>query len=122
MEQLGDAVANEPVAFVLELLELLELQRGVVEAVEALDSLVELDRGPQNDVCLVARVMRNRLHSVGVEMVGGVVNEVTDVVERHGQAVDVVAVERGDERPVEQAYDLTCDVVALVLVRLDSPD
>ena len=41
MEQLGHAVANEPVAFVLELLELLELQRGVVEPVEALDSLVE---------------------------------------------------------------------------------
>ena len=55
-------------------------------------------------------------------MVGGLVDEVADVVERRGQAVDVVAVERGDECPVEQAYDLACDVVPLVLVRLDSPD
>ena len=122
MEQLGHAVANEPVAFVLELPELLELERGVVEPVEALDGLVELDCGPQDDVCLVARVVRNRLHSVGVEMVGGVINEVADVVDRRGQPVDVVAVERRDERPVEEADDLARHVVAPVLERLDPAD
>ena len=122
VEELGHTIADEPVAFVLELLELLELQRRVLEAVEPAHGLVELDRRAQDDLGLLTRMAGNLLDAVRVEVVGGVVDEVADVVERHGQPVDVVAVEGRHERPVEQADDLACDVVSLVLVRLDPAD
>ena len=47
---------------------------------------------------------------------------VDDVVELDGQVVDVLAVERCDERLLEPRADLAVDLVALLLERLDLRD
>ena len=47
------------------------------------------------------------------------VDQVDDVVEAHGELVDVLAVDRRDERPVDAPQDLVRDLVALVLEALD---
>ena len=44
---------------------------------------------------------------------------VADVVDRTGEVVDVVAVERGHERPVQEVDELARHAVALVLRLLD---
>ena len=44
---------------------------------------------------------------------------VEDVVEVDRDRADVLAVERGDERPVQRLEDLAGDLVALVLQRLE---
>ena len=49
----------------------------------------------------------------------GPVDQVDDVVEADGQLVDVLAVDRRDEGPVDAAEDLVRDLVALVLEALD---
>jgi hypothetical protein len=55
-------------------------------------------------------------------VVGGLVDEVADVVDRRGKPVRVVAVERRDEGLVELVDDLVREAVAGVLVLLDPAD
>ena len=53
------------------------------------------------------------------EQVGGVLDVVDDVVDRLGELVDVLAVERGDVLGVQELDDLPGQVVAVVLELLD---
>ena len=50
---------------------------------------------------------------------GGLVDVVADVIERAGKLVQVVAVERSDEGPVEQVDEFASQPVTLVLQLLD---
>src|SRR5262249_6161910 len=49
----------------------------------------------------------------------GAVDQVDDVVQPYGELVDVLAVDRRDEGPVDVAEDLVGDLVALVLEAFD---
>ena len=60
-----------------------------------------------------------RLDPVQDERVGGLLDEVEHVVEAADQRVDVLAVERRDERRLEPVADLVADLVAAVLGRPD---
>ena len=62
------------------------------------------------------------LHAVADDVPRRLVDVVADVVERPGQPVHVVAVERGDEGAVQQANHLVRQPVALVLEVLDVAD
>jgi hypothetical protein len=53
------------------------------------------------------------------EQANGLVDQVDDIVEPHGQAVDVVAVDRSDERAIDPAKNLVGNLIALVLEGLD---
>ena len=61
-------------------------------------------------------------HPVADDVPGRLVDVVADVVERTGQAVHVVAVERCHERAVQQVDDLVGEPVPLVLELLDVAD
>ena len=55
------------------------------------------------------------LHRVDDELQGRGEHGVRDLLEGHGQGVDVGAIERGDEGPVERLVHLGDDAVGLVL-------
>ena len=60
-------------------------------------------------------VVVHRLHVVQRHRLAGVLQQVEDVVHRVDQAVDLLAVDRRDEGPVEQPVDLGGDLVGLPL-------
>ena len=64
-------------------------------------------------------LLHRRLDLVEAEVVGDLLGVVDDVVERRGELVDVLAVDRGDERLVEALDDVVRDPVALLLADQD---
>ena len=64
-------------------------------------------------------LLHRRLDLVEAQVVGRLLREVDDVVERGGQRVDVLAVDRGDEGLVEPPDDVVRDAVALLLAEED---
>ena len=64
-------------------------------------------------------LLHRRLDLVEPEVVGDLLGVVDDVVERGGQLVDVLAVDRGDERLVEALDDVVRDPVAVLLADQD---
>src|ERR671931_2454973 len=121
-EELGHGLAVQPVALVLELAELRQLPARVLEAVETRDRLLELGRGPKDHVPLRLRRRAVLLEAVADDVPRRLVDVVADVVERAGEPVHVVAVERRDEGAVEETHDLVREAVALVLELLDVSD
>ncbi len=76
-----------------------------------------------------ARIAAKRRHSLGGcldvvdrEAFARGLHEVDHVVQSNGQLVDVLAVERRDERRLEPRIDLAIDLVAPLLERLDLAD
>ena len=118
-EQLRDGVADERVAFVLQRAQLVELVARVAKALEPVDRLVELGRRSEDHLRLLARLPGHTLYAVDAEVVRGLVHVVADVVERAGETVHVVAVERRHESAVEEVDHLVCQAVTLVLAVLD---
>ena len=114
-----DRLAVQTVAFVLELAQLDQLALRVLEPLELADSLVQLHRGALDHRRLLPRAVADSRHAVAEDVPGGLVDVVADVVERAREPVHVVAVERRDERPVEEVDDLVRQAVALVLGVLD---
>src|SRR5256714_5248073 len=121
-EELGDGLAVQPVALVLEVAELHQLPARVLEAVEARDRLLALGRGPKDHVSLRPGRRPDLLDPVADDVPRRLVDVVADVVERAGQAVHVVAVEGRHECAVQEVHDLVREPVALVLQVLDVPD
>ena len=76
-------------------------------------------RSLQQHVREPLRLLHRRLDLVEAEVVGDLLGEVDDVVERRGERVDVLAVDRGDERLVEAPDDVVRDPVALLLADQD---
>ena len=76
-------------------------------------------RGLQQDVGQPLGLLHRRLDLVEAEVVGDLLDEVDDVVERRGEREDVLAVDRRDERLVEALDDVVRDPVALLLADED---
>ena len=76
-------------------------------------------RALEQDVGQPLRLLHRRLDLVEAEVVGDLLGVVDDVVERGGQRVDVLAVDRGDEGLVEAPDDVVGDPVALLLADQD---
>ena len=77
--------------------------------------LAELQRLGGEDPGEAPGIVGRRLDVVDDEGLGDLLDAVEHVVEARDQVVDVLAVERRDERPVEPRLDLVVDLVALVL-------
>ena len=86
---------------------------------ETAHRFVDLARGPREHIGLLAHLVKRLLDSMQDHEIGYRLDEIEDVVEARGQAVDVLPVEGRDERGVQGAHDLVGDLVALVLPRLD---
>src|SRR5437588_3630793 len=121
-EELRHRFAVQVVALVLEAAELHQLPARVLEAVEARDRLLELGRGPQDHASLRLRRRPDLPDAVADDVPRRLVDVVADVVERAGQPVHVVAVERRHEGAVQEVHDLVREPVALVLEVLDVAD
>jgi hypothetical protein len=118
-EETGDGRARKAVAFVLELAQLDQLPLRILEAVEPVDRLGQLLRGPVDDVRLLTRLAPHLLHAVADDLLGRVVDVVADVVQHASEPEHVVAVERRHEGPVDQVDQVMRDPVARVLELLD---
>ena len=68
------------------------------------------------------RLLHRRLDLVEAEVVGGLLGEVDDVVERRRQREDVLAVDRRHERLVDPLDDVVRDPVAVLLADEDLAD
>ena len=121
-EEVGDGLAGELVALVLEPVDLDPVLLQALEAAQVRERLVELlallddDRRPAGSRPAVGASI-----AVQDERVRGLLDEVDDVVEGADQGVDVLAVERGDERRLEPPADLVAELVAAVLGVADLP-
>ncbi len=120
-EEARDAVVQDPVAHVLELPQLVQMRSRVLEALQQRDRVGELAGGAPDDLRLLARLQADLAHAVRDDPPGRLVDVVADVVERAGEAVHVVPVERRDEGAVEEIDELVRQAVALVLELLHVP-
>src|SRR3954452_11637367 len=118
-EQLRNRVADELVPLVLEFAERIELVARILEPFEPVDRLVELRGGSPDHPGLLLRLRGHALHPLHAEIVPRFFDVVTDVAERAGQPVHVVAVEGRGEGAVEEVHDLVRQAVAFVLAVLD---
>src|ERR671936_828966 len=118
-EQLGDRGAVQAVPLVFEVAQLVQLAARVLETFEPVDGVVEFFGAAKDDVRLFLRLRPDLLDAVTGDVACRLVDVVADVVDRAREVVDVVAVERRDERAVEQIDELARDTVSLVLEVLD---
>jgi hypothetical protein len=85
------------------------------EGAKARHGLGDLARCLQEHVRQALGLLHRRLDLVQAEVVGDLVDEVDDVVERADEGEDVLAVDRRDERLVEVLVDVVGDPVAFLL-------
>ena len=116
VNSVGDRLAGDPVALVLEPMDLDPVRR---DALEALELLERARRSPRTactmiSVC-VARGLGRRVDLVEDAGVGDLLDEVEDVVEAADQLVDVLAIERRDEGVLQLLADVVAEAVALAL-------
>ena len=83
------------------------------------DRVLHLARARNADVGELLRLGRDRLDVVEEYARRDVLHQVEDVVHAGDQLVDLVAVERRDERLVQELDRLVRDPVGLLLVALD---
>src|SRR4051812_682096 len=119
LEQRGCGLARDAVAVVLEPVDLDRVVRHVAEVAQLRHRLGDLARGLVEHVGELLRLLERRLDLVEAEVVGDLLRVVDDVVERGGERVYVLAVDRRDEQLVEAADDVVCDPVALLLADKD---
>ena len=98
-----------------ELAQCHELAFRVFEAFEQLDRLVQPGRGAVDHLRLQPGLLGHVPDLVGVDVVGGLVDVVADVVDHARESIHVVAVEGRDERLVEEIDHSVRQPVALVL-------
>src|SRR5919198_1287137 len=115
LEQRGDGVAADAVAVVLQAVDLDRVVRDGVERAQARHRLGDLARGLQQHVRQALRLLHRGLDLVEAEVVGDLVDEVDDVVQRADQVEDVLAVDRRDEGLIEVLVDVVRDPIALLL-------
>src|SRR5437667_6926747 len=115
VEEACDRRADDAVALVLEAMDLdpvfvepleaLQVGEGVVEELDLLDD----DRG------LLDRRPGRGLDPIEDKRVGGLLDEIENVVQGADERVDVLAVERRDERGFKAMADVMTDFVAAML-------
>src|SRR2546421_165645 len=121
VEEGSHRLAAHPVAVVLQPVDLDGVVRDVAEAAHPRHRVGDLARGLQQDVREPLPLDHRSLDLVEAHVVGDLLGVVDDVVERRGQLVDVLAVDRGDEGLVEALDDVVGDPVALLLADQDVP-
>src|SRR3954447_14057626 len=119
VEQRRHRLAGHAVAVVLEAVDLDRVVRDVAEVAQARLRLLDLARGVVEDRRQPVGLVHRRLDLVEAEVVGGLLDEVGDVVERRGELQDVLAVDRRDEGLVEAVDDVVGDPVAVLLAHDD---
>ena len=119
VEQRRDGLADDPVAVVLQPVQLDRVVRDVPEPAQPRHGLRDLARRRVEHPREVLRLRHRRLDLVQPEVVGDLLGEVDHVVERGGQLVDVLAVDRRHEGLVEALDDVVRDPVALLLADQD---
>src|SRR5437899_11248166 len=87
----------------------------VLEAAQVRQRLVQQLALADDDAGLMHRDRRRGVDPIEDERVGDLLDVVEDVVERADQAMDLLAVERRDEGPLEAAADVVADLVAAML-------
>src|SRR5438876_4124417 len=118
-EEGADGRLKGAVRLVLEAVDLDRPLRDAFAAFERLDRVDDLLGGIEDDARQLARPRTNALDVVQADDRRRRVDRVHDVVERARERVDVLAVERRDERAVQALNDLVGQEVALVLDFLD---
>ena len=118
-EEVGDRVADDPVAFVLELAS----ARRAASCTHATSSArasasARCSTAPTRIRALLDRLAGRRLDAVELEQVGRLLDVVDDVVDRRRELEDVLAVERRHVLGVQELDEVARDPVALVLGRL----
>ena len=93
--------------------------RHVVEVAQPRHRLRDQTAGLGEHARETLALLHGRLDLVEAEIVGDLLGEVDDVVQRRGQLKDVFAVDRGDERAVEGVDHVVGDAVTLVLAGQD---
>src|SRR6185436_12986139 len=120
VEELGQAVAQQLVGAVLQPVDLHRvLVKAGVHRAQALDGPVRGMRDVHDDVGQGARGRGRLLDPVDDQPLGHCLDEIQDVVQPGGEIVDVLAVDRRDERGVQPLDDLVGDDVPGVLDFLD---
>ena len=119
-EQRHERLAADPVALVLEPVHLDEVRGRSSLSVSSPARAAAISRPASRSTPVSStRLLHRRLDLVEAEHVGGLLGVVDHVVQRRGQRVDVLAVERGHRGGVELVEDVVGDPVALLLELLD---
>ena len=116
LEQRRERLADDAVALVLEPVDLDREVADVVEVAQARHRLARSGAPPACRIrasCCACSIGASMRYSA--EEVGDLLDEVDDVVDRRGERVDVLAVDRRDERRVQPLDDVVRDAVALLL-------
>ena len=119
LEQRRERLADLAVAVVLQPVDLHREVADVPERAQARDRVVHLAAGLVQDPGELLRLVHRRLDAVQREVVGDLLDEVDDVVERGGEVEDVLSLDRRHERVVEALDDVVRDPVALLLADHD---
>src|SRR5262245_41896975 len=112
--------ARDLVGFVLEPVELDGVRHQLLEVLQTGNRLLNLDAGLGDDAGELDGFGAHGLHPEQHEAAADGLRRVEHVVETAGEAVDVLALERGDEGAVELVEDLVGDEVAAVLDFLEA--
>jgi hypothetical protein len=114
-EQIGDRLARQLVALVLEPVDLDPVLLEALEAAQVRERLLELLALLDDDRRLLDRDRRGRLDAIQDEGVGALLDEVDHVVEGADERVDILAIEGRHERRLEAPADLVTELVSTVL-------
>ena len=87
----------------------------MLERLQARDNLGDLLGLGQDHAGQLAERRADRRHLVEDEVLGRLLEEIEDVVNGGGQLMDILPVQRRDERPVELRHDLMRNLVAGML-------
>ena len=119
VEQPADRLLVDAVRLVLETVDLDRVAEDAFVLLEGIEREPDLMGRRRDDLGQFARAEPDRVEPVEPDQCGRGVDRVHHVVERPGERVDVLAVERGDEGPVQTLNDPVRQEVALVLDLLD---
>src|SRR3954447_17225858 len=119
LEQRREALAQDPVALVLQLVDLHRVLVDLLQRAQPGDRARDRPGRLVQDTGHPLRLLHRRLDAVEPEEVRDLLDEVHDVVQAGGERDDVLAVERRDERLVQPLDDVVRDPVALLLAHDD---
>src|SRR6185503_14162790 len=111
-EEVGDRIAREQVALVLEAMDLDPVLLEALEPSQVCERFLELLALLDDDRGLLHGDRAGRLDPIEDERVRRLLDEVEDVIQGADEPVDVLAIEWRHERRLEAPPDLVADLVA----------
>src|SRR5919201_675047 len=121
-EQLGDRLAPDLIALVLEGVDLDPMRLKALEALEAPKHDEHLARRGDEHLGLSQRRGPHTLHLEEMDELRDVIADIGDVIDLGAKADDVHTIERGHEGLVQMANDLVVELVSVVLDGMDVAD